>query len=186
MQKNWRELIIPKRLELDAKTASPFFGKFACEPLERGFGITIGNALRRILLSSLQGAAITTVRIDGVLHEFSSIAGVREDVTDIILNLKEVRVKLHGHETRTVELDKVGEGTVTAGDFNCPPEVEILNPEQHIASLSKDSYVNIMDQYRPVHKASQYPRLNRGITPEEFNEAIKIAKKEGLHRFNRF
>ena len=95
MHKNWRELISPKRLELDAKTASSFFGKFACEPLERGFGITIGNALRRILLSSLQGAAISSVKIDGVLHEFSTIPGVREDVTDIILNLKEVRLKLH-------------------------------------------------------------------------------------------
>jgi len=106
--------------------------------LERGFGITIGNALRRILLSSLQGAAISSVKIDGVLHEFSTIPGVREDVTDIILNLKEVRLKLHGEENKTIEVDKAGEGTVTAGDFVCPPEVEILNPEQHIASLSKD------------------------------------------------
>ena len=98
MHRNWRELINPNRLELDPKTASRFFGKFACEPLERGFGVTIGNALRRILLSSLQGAAISSVKIDGVLHEFSTIPGVREDVTDLILNLKEVRLKLHGEE----------------------------------------------------------------------------------------
>ena len=138
MYRNWRELISPKKLELDPKTSSRFFGKFACEPLERGFGITIGNALRRIMLSSLQGAAITSVKIDAVLHEFSTIPGVREDVTDIILNLKEVRLKLHGEEPRTIEVDKAGAGAVTAGDFNCPPEVEILNPEQHIATLSKD------------------------------------------------
>ena len=138
MYRNWRELISPKKLELDPKTSSRFFGKFACEPLERGFGITIGNALRRIMLSSLQGAAITSVKIDAVLHEFSTIPGVREDVTDIILNLKEVRLKLHGEEPRTIEVDKAGAGAVTAGDFNYPPEVEILNPEQHIATLSKD------------------------------------------------
>jgi DNA-directed RNA polymerase subunit alpha len=148
MHKNWRELISPKRLELDAKTASRFFGKFACEPLERGFGITIGNALRRILLSSLQGAAISSVKIDGVLHEFSTIPGVREDVTDIILNLKEVRLKLHGEESKTIEMDKAGEATVTAGDFVCPPEVEILNPEQHIASLSKDGRLQMEMQIK--------------------------------------
>ena len=107
MQRNWRELISPKRLELDPKTSSRFFGKFACEPLERGFGITIGNALRRVLLSSLQGAAITWVKIDGVLHEFSSVPGVREDVTDIILNLKEVRLKLNGDEPKMIEAEKV-------------------------------------------------------------------------------
>ncbi|MEJ2232952.1 MAG: DNA-directed RNA polymerase subunit alpha, partial [Syntrophobacterales bacterium] len=105
--------------------------------MERGFGSTIGNALRRILLSSLQGSAISSVKIDGVLHEFSTISGVREDVTDIILNLKEVRLKLHGEENKTITVDKAGEGTVTAGDVVCPPEVEILKPEQHSACLSK-------------------------------------------------
>ena len=148
MYRNWRELISPKKLELDPKTSSRFFGKFACEPLERGFGITIGNALRRIMLSSLQGAAITSVKIDAVLHEFSTIPGVREDVTDIILNLKEVRLKLHGEEPRTIEVDKSGAGAVTAGDFNCPPEVEILNPEQHIATLSKDGRLRMEMQVK--------------------------------------
>jgi DNA-directed RNA polymerase subunit alpha len=148
MYRNWRELISPKKLELDPKTSSRFFGKFACEPLERGFGITIGNALRRIMLSSLQGAAITSVKIDSVLHEFSTIPGVREDVTDVILNLKEVRLKLHGEEPRTIEVDKAAAGAVTAGDFNCPPEVEILNPEQHIASLSKDGKLRMEMQVK--------------------------------------
>ena len=148
MYRNWRELISPKKLELDPKTSSRFFGKFACEPLERGFGITIGNALRRIMLSSLQGAAITSVKIDAVLHEFSTIPGVREDVTDIVLNLKEVRLKLHGEEPRTIEVDKAGAGAVTAGDFNYPPEVEILNPEQHIATLSKDGRLRMEMQVK--------------------------------------
>jgi DNA-directed RNA polymerase subunit alpha len=148
MERNWRDLIKPKRLELDEKTASRFYGKFACEPLERGYGITLGNALRRILLSSLQGAAITSARIDGVLHEFSSVPGVREDVTDIILNLKEVRLKLHGEEPRAVRVDKSGDGTVKAGDFICPPEVEILNPEQHIATLSKDGRLRMEMQVK--------------------------------------
>ena len=94
-QRNWRDLIKPSRLEVDQKTLTPTYGKFVGEPFERGFGLTVGNSLRRILLSSLQGAAITSVRIKGVLHEFSTIPGVREDVTDIVLNLKEVRLKLH-------------------------------------------------------------------------------------------
>jgi DNA-directed RNA polymerase subunit alpha len=100
------------------------------------------------MLSSLQGAAITSVKIDAVLHEFSTIPGVREDVTDIILNLKEVRLKLHGEEPKTIEVDKAGQGAVTAGDFNCPPEVEILNPEQHIASLSKDGRLHMEMQVK--------------------------------------
>src|ERR671930_955276 len=95
VQNNWRELIRPKRLEVDEKSLTPTYGKFFGEPFERGYGITVGNALRRVLLSSLQGAAIVAVRVKGVLHEFSTIPGVTEDVTDIVLNLKEIRVKLH-------------------------------------------------------------------------------------------
>lgn len=95
VQKSWKDLIRPKKLEAEKETLTPFYGKFTAEPFERGFGITIGNSLRRILLSSLQGAALTSVKIDGVLHEFSAIPGVKEDVTEIILNLKEVRLKLH-------------------------------------------------------------------------------------------
>ena len=112
MQKNWRELIKPKRLEIET-TEPNTYGKFECEPLERGFGITMGNALRRVLLSSLQGSAITNVKIDGVLHEFSTIPGVLEDVTDVILNLKEVRFKLTGDgNLRRLQIEKQGEGRV--------------------------------------------------------------------------
>ncbi len=113
------------------------YGKFAVEPLERGFGITLGNSLRRVLLSSLPGAAVTSVRIEGVLHEFSTIQGVEEDTTDIILNLKELCLKLHGDESRAIRIEAEGEGIVTASDIICDADVEILNPELHIASLDR-------------------------------------------------
>ena len=117
MYKNWRELIKPKRLQVDSDTLSDTYGKFTAEPFERGFGTTMGNALRRVLLSSLQGAAITSIRIKGVLHEFSTVPGVTEDVTDIILNLKGVLIKLHGHEARNVRIVKKGSGVIKAGDI---------------------------------------------------------------------
>ncbi len=139
MQKNWRELIKPKRLEIET-TEPNTYGKFECEPLERGFCITLGNALRRVLLSSLQGVAITNVKIDGVLHEFSTIPGVLEDVTDVILNLKEVRFKMSGDgNLRRVHIEKSGEGRVAAGDIQAGPMVEVLNPNQHICTLAKDA-----------------------------------------------
>ncbi len=139
MYRNWRELIKPKGLERDSDS-SEFYGKFVIEPLERGFGITLGNALRRVLLSSLQGAAAASVKIDGVLHEFTTIPGVLEDVTDIILNLKGVRFKMEGEdpEPATVRIDKTGECEITAGDIDCPAGVSVLNPDHHIASLSDD------------------------------------------------
>jgi DNA-directed RNA polymerase subunit alpha len=139
MQKNWRELIKPKRLEIES-TEPNTYGKFECEPLERGFGITLGNALRRVLLSSLQGSAITNVKIDGVLHEFSTIPGVLEDVTDVILNLKEVRFRVSGDGSlRRLVIEKQGEGRVTAVDIQTGAMVEVLNPGQHICTLAKDA-----------------------------------------------
>ena len=139
MQRNWRELIKPKRLEVETKGHAHMYGKFVCEPLERGFGITLGNALRRVLLSSLQGAAITSVKVDGVLHEFSSIPGVLEDVTDVILNLKQVRFRVHGEGSKQVVVEKGGEGAVTARDIHGNVHVEVLNPNQHICTLAKDA-----------------------------------------------
>ncbi len=139
MHRNWRDMIKPKRLEADDKSLTPTYGKFIGEPFERGYGTTIGNSLRRILLSSLYGAAITAVRIRGILHEFSTLPGVTEDVTDIVLNLKEVRVKLLDLPLDTVRLSVKGERNVTAADIVTGPRVEILNPEQHIATLSKDA-----------------------------------------------
>ena len=135
MQRNWRSLIQPKRVDIDDKTHTRFYGEFSCQPLERGFGITLGNALRRILLSSIQGAAIVSVKFDGVLHEFSTIPGVKEDVTDIILNLKGVRLKLHQDGPRTIRIDTSREGIVTAGDIITDSTVEILNPDHYLATV---------------------------------------------------
>ena len=139
MQKNWQDLIKPKRLEVDRDTLTNTYGKFIAEPLERGFGITIGNSIRRVLLSSLQGAAVVSAKFTGALHEFSSIPGVKEDVSDIILNLKQVRLRLHGHGPKTVRIKAKGEGDVKAGDIICDSTVEILNPDLYIAALAKDA-----------------------------------------------
>jgi len=143
MEKFLDDLIRPSNLEFVQDTLSPQYGKCILEPLERGYGITLGNTLRRVLLSSLHGAAITSVRIDGVLHEFSTIFGVTEDVTDIILNLKEVMLKLHTDGPETIKVHAEGECEVTAGDFIAGNNVEILNPEHHIASLSKDAKLDM-------------------------------------------
>ncbi|MEJ2698078.1 MAG: DNA-directed RNA polymerase subunit alpha [Desulfuromonadales bacterium] len=139
MYKNWRDLIKPKRLQIESDTLTDTYGKFYAEPFERGFGTTLGNSLRRVLLSSLQGGAITSVRIKGVLHEFSTIPGVTEDGTDVILNLKGVLIKLHGQESRNVRIVKKGAGVVTAGDIITDSHVEILNPDHHIATCSKEA-----------------------------------------------
>jgi DNA-directed RNA polymerase subunit alpha len=137
MQNDWRDLIKPKTIEFDEKELTPVYGRFFAEPLERGYGITIGNTMRRVLLSSLPGYAITAVRINGVLHEFSTIPGVKEDVTDIILNLKEVRLRLHEGEELTASLKAKGEAVVTARNITGGPSLEILTPDQHIATLDK-------------------------------------------------
>ncbi len=137
MYRNWRDLIKPKRLEATELTDT--YGKFVAEPFERGFGTTLGNSLRRILLSSLQGAAITSVRIKNVQHEFSSVAGVTEDVTDIILNLKGVKVRLHGYDDRNIRIVQKGAGVIKAGDFITDNNVEILNPDHHIATCGEET-----------------------------------------------
>jgi len=142
-QKILKDLIRPKRLEIEKETLSPFYGKFVSEPFERGFGITIGNSLRRVLLSSLQGAAITSVKIDGVLHEFSTLPGVKEDVTEIILNLKEVRLKLHTEGPKTIRVKTEGPKVLKAGDIVTGDAVEILNPEHYIATLSRDGKLSM-------------------------------------------
>jgi len=141
MYKNWRDLIKPKRLEATELTET--YGKFVAEPFERGFGTTLGNSLRRILLSSLQGAAITSVRIKNVQHEFSSVVGVTEDVTDIILNLKGVKVRLHGHDDRNVRIVQKGVGVIKAGDIVTDNNVEILNPDHLIATCGEETDLEI-------------------------------------------
>jgi DNA-directed RNA polymerase subunit alpha len=142
--KNWRQLIRPRRLEMGEEEADGRFGRFWCEPLERGFGQTLGNALRRVLLSSLQGAAITTVRIGGVLHEFSTIPGVLEDVSDIVLNLKEVRLRMHAEGPKVLRMRRSGAGVLLAGELGGEdPTVEIMNPEHKLATLTGEADVDL-------------------------------------------
>ena len=141
---NWRTLIRPSRLMIEEDEDQTTYGRFSCEPLERGFGTTLGNALRRVLLSSLQGAAITNVRISGVLHEFSTIPGVMEDVSEIVLNLKEVRMKLHSEGPRVIRIKKSGVGPVTAADFVSDDQtVEIMNPGHMICNLSDEAELEL-------------------------------------------
>jgi DNA-directed RNA polymerase subunit alpha len=141
--RNWRDLIRPKKLDVDSSAEIAGYAKFTVEPLERGYGITLGNSLRRILLSSLQGAATTTVRIEGALHEFTAIPGVVEDVTDIILNVKALRLSMVDATPRTLVIDKQGEGPVTAGDIQLPTGVSVLDPRQHIATLSNNGHLKM-------------------------------------------
>ncbi len=161
-QKSLKDLIRPKRLEVEKDTLTPFYGKFTAEPFERGFGITIGNSLRRILLASLQGAAITSVKIDGALHEFSTTPGVKEDVTEIILNLKEVRLKLHTEGPKTIRLKTEGASPkiLKAGDIQTGDAVEILNPEHYIATLSRDAKLSM----------EMVVKMGRGYVPAERNK----------------
>ncbi len=142
LEKNWRDLIRPKALDVDKETLVHGYGKFVAKPLERGFGLTLGNSLRRVMLSSLQGAAVTGVKIDGVVHEFTPIPDVTEDVSEIILNLKEVRFHLHS-ESATVLVQKSGPCLVKASDVICSEQVKVLNPDQHIATLGKGAKLNI-------------------------------------------
>jgi DNA-directed RNA polymerase subunit alpha len=135
MYRNWRELIRPKAIEIEHSTLSESYGRFIAEPLERGFGITIGNTLRRVLLSSIRGSAIVGVKIEGALHEFTSIDGVVEDLADIVLNLKEVQLRLSVEGPVSFKVEKTEPGRVTAGDLSVSNQVEILNPEHHIATV---------------------------------------------------
>jgi DNA-directed RNA polymerase subunit alpha len=143
IQKNWQELIKPNKLEVAQGDDPKRVATVVAEPLERGFGTTLGNALRRVLLSSLQGAAVTSVHIDGVLHEFSSIPGVREDVTDIVLNIKTIAIKMQGDGPKRMTLRKNGPGVVTAGDINTVGDVQILNPELVLCTLDEGAEIRM-------------------------------------------
>jgi DNA-directed RNA polymerase subunit alpha len=150
----------PQRVEFERETLTPTYGRFVAEPFERGFGTTIGNALRRILLSSIEGSAIVSVRIQGALHEFSSIHGVVEDITDLILNLKSVRVKLLVDGPRTITLNRKGPCTVVAGDIEAGADVVVLNRQAHIATLSDDGHL----------KVEMVVKRGRGYVPAELNK----------------
>lgn len=150
----------PKRLEIDEATLTESYGKFTAEPFERGFGTTIGNSLRRVLLSSIEGAAVTTIRIKGVEHEFSTLVGMKEDVAELILNVKELQLKLLGDQERTIRIKKSGPANVTAADIETDPNVEVLNPSLHLASLNTDGNL-VMEMT---------VRAGRGYSPAENNK----------------
>jgi len=160
MYRNWRDLIKPREVKIDPRSKTETYAKFVCEPLERGFGITIGNTLRRVLLSSIMGSAVTKVKIDGALHEFTNLPDVKEDVTDIVLNLKELRLKLHGYESKVVTIDVEGPKVVTAADIVSDGSVEVLNPEHKIATVSE----------RGRFRVELTVEAGRGYVPAEENK----------------
>lgn len=164
MIKLMKDFQIPLRVEVDKETLSPVYGKFMAEAFERGFGTTVGNALRRVLLSSLTGAAVTSVRIEGVLHEFSTIPGVTEDVTTILLNIKSLRLALQGEKPKTIRLCKKGPGEAKGSDIVHDGDLSILTPDLHIATLDKDATIDI----------EMVVKHGRGYVPAERN------KEEGL------
>ncbi len=178
----WKSLVKPERLEYDKDTLTPTYGKFVAEPFERGFGVTIGNSLRRILLSSIQAAAVTAVRINGAVHEYSSLPGVVEDTTDIILNLKELKLKMHEDGPKTLRLNVSGEREVTAADIQTDGTVEIINPGLHIATLSdRDAKLEMeieADFGRGYVMANKYRREDQpiGMIPVDaiFTPVIKV------------
>ncbi len=143
IQDNWQALIKPTKLDIVVDKDNPRLASIVAEPLERGYGLTLGNALRRVLLSSLQGAAVTAMQIDGVLHEFSSVPGVREDITDLVLNVKEVALKMEAEGPKRLTLSKKGPGSVKAGDIATTGDIEILNPELVICHLDEGAEINI-------------------------------------------
>ena len=156
MQRNWSSLIRPRRIDVDESTHTRLYGEFTIQPLERGYGVTLGNALRRVLLSSIRGAAIVSIKIDNVLHEFSTIPGIKEDVTDIILNLKGVRFRIAQGEAKVVHLDVSRPGVITAGDIITDGTVEVLNPDHYIALKSSEGY---------SFKAELVVKMGKGYTP---------------------
>lgn len=157
-------LVLPK---VETEAATRDFGRFSISPLEPGYGVTLGNALRRVLLSSLKGAAVSSVRVSGVHHEFSDIPDVREDMTALILNLKQLRVRLHQNESARLRVEVKGEGTVTAGDLECPPYVEIINPDLHL--LDGDSNKTELDMELVVE-------IGRGYSPAEERGKLPIGE----------
>jgi DNA-directed RNA polymerase subunit alpha len=179
---NWRALIRPRRLESAEDGATENYGRFWCEPLERGFGVTLGNALRRVLLSSLQGAAITSLRIKGVLHEFSTIPGVIEDVADVVLNLKDVRLRMHAEGPRTLRFHKQGEGVVTARDLAADDSsIDVLNPDLRVMTLNSEADVELEvtvgngKGYRPAEK-NKSEEMPIGTIPIDslFSPVLKV------------
>ncbi|MBW7911460.1 MAG: DNA-directed RNA polymerase subunit alpha, partial [Alphaproteobacteria bacterium] len=184
IQKNWQELIKPNRVDVSTNKDPSRFGTIVVEPLERGYGLTLGNALRRVLLSSLQGAAVTAIRIDGVLHEFSSIPGVREDVTDIVLNIKGLSIRMHAEGSKKLRLNAEGPCEVTAGMIEQTADVEIVNPDLVICTLGDkvklgmELTVSTGKGYRPAAQ-NRHEDAPIGIIPVDsiFSPVRKVSYK---------
>ncbi len=159
------------RIEVAELTEDGSYGKFVIQPLERGYGITLGNSLRRVLLASLPGVAVTSIKVDGIVHEFSTIPGVKEDLTEIVLNIKGLTAKLHGDEPKIVYIEAEGEGEVTAGSIKADSEVEILNPDMHIASLTSDGklYMELT-----LDKGRGYVPAEKNKKPQSSIEVIPV------------
>lgn len=160
--RNWSELVKPEQISRDGEVSDTMYGKFVCEPLERGYATTIGNAMRRVLLSSLQGAAFVAVKISGVQHEFTTIPGVLEDVTDVVLNLKQVRLAMDTEEPQYLELKVDKRGAITAGDVRTNQHVMVLNPDQHIATLTEDIELTFELEVR----------MGKGYVPADMHEGL--------------
>ena len=161
IQRNWQELIKPTKLEFVSGSDNARVASVVAEPLERGYGLTLGNALRRVLLSSLQGAAVTAIQIDGILHEFSSLPGVREDITDLVLNVKEIALKMQAEGPKRLTLTKQGPGAVTAGDIKVTGDIEVLNPELVICHLDDGARSISSSQSIPARATSPPTRTGR-------------------------
>ena len=159
----WKDFQLPKFLEIDESTHTSIYAKFIAEPFERGFGVTLGNSMRRVLLSSIEGAAVTSVRIKDVEHEFSTIEGVVEDVTDIVLNIKKLRLRLNSNEPRKLYLNVTRKGEITAADFTPDPTIEIVNPELHIATLVDEKTLEMELQ---VKKGRGYVQADENVSVE--------------------
>jgi len=164
MRIRWRGFELPTRVATERETLTSSYGQFVAEPFERGFGTTLGNSLRRVLLSSIEGAAITTVRIEGVQHQYSTIKGVVEDVTDIILNIKQVCIRLHSEGPKVLKIERHSRGEVTAGDIQADPDVEIVSPELHIATLTEDTSFAVEMEAR---RGRGYATAEENTKPEQ-------------------
>lgn len=171
MQNNWRDLIKPREVQIDQRSKSDTYARFICEPLERGYGTTLGNALRRILLSSVIGAAVTKVRIEGALHELSTLPDIKQDVIDIILNVKELRIKTRSTKARTISIDVKGPADVTGADINVKGDIQILNPEHLIATVGEGGRLK-MDLV--VETGRGYVPADQNKDPEDPIDMIAI------------
>ncbi len=180
----WKAMIMPKEVVADQSSETANYARFSVEPLERGYGVTVGNSLRRVLLSSIQGAAVVSIRIEGCLHEFSSIEGVYEDVTNIVLNVKQIILLMHADEMRTLKFSTTKKGKITAGMFSSDAEVEILNPDMHICELTADVEFSMeldIESGRGYHIAEQNKREDAPVgtvyVDSLFSPVTKVAYK---------